>query len=116
MKFGILKDIFKCGKVAFFITMGISTFFTVVYYIFYNNSHPSLLDFIKNNLYYIGCFGFLICSGFFIQKNAVRPLKYQDSWNKMFSKLNLGLVVMFVSLFICMYGMVIQIALESNII
>jgi hypothetical protein len=116
MKLGILKDILKCAKVALFIAMGISIFFTFIYYIFYNNNHSSLLNFIKNNLYYIGSFGFLICSGFFIQKNAIRPLKYQDAWNKMFNKLNLGLVVMFISLFICLYGMVIQLTLESTII
>jgi hypothetical protein len=116
MKSGILKDIFKCTKIALFISVGISIFFTSIYYIFYNSGSSSLLYFIKNNLYYIGCFGFLISSGFFIQKNATRPLKYQDSWNRMFNKLNLGMVIMFVSLFICLYGMIIQLSLEATII
>lgn len=116
MKFAILKDILKCTKIALFISVGISILFTSIYYIFYNNGSSSLLYFIKNNLYYIGCFGLLISSGFFIQKNATRPLKYQDSWNKMFSKLNLGMVVMFVSLFICLCGIVIQLSLEAAII
>lgn len=112
MKSGILKDIFKCTKLAFFISLGIAIFFTLIYFIFYSSNDISLLNFIKNNLYYVGSFGLLISSGFFVQKNATRPLKYQDSWNKMFSKLNLGLVIMFVSLFICFYGMIIQLSLE----
>lgn len=116
MKSGIFKDILKCTKIALLISIAISIFFTAIYYIFYNSGSSSLLYFIKNNLYYIGCFGFLISSGFFIQKNATRPLKYQDSWNRMFSKLNLGMVVMFVSLFICLYGMIIQLSLETAII
>lgn len=116
LKSAILKDIFKCTKIALFISLGIAIFFTLIYYIFYSNNDISLLNFIKNNLYYVGCFGFLISSGFFIQKNATRPLTYQDSWNKMFSKLNLGFVVMFVSLFICFYGMIIQLSLETRII
>ena len=116
MKSGIIKDVFKCAKVALFIAIGISIFFTIIYYIFYNNGNLSLFNFIKNNLYYIGCFGFLISAAFFIQRNATRPLKYQDSWNKMFSKLNLGLVIMFISFFICLYGMIIQFSIESKII
>ena len=118
MKPGILKDILKCAELALFITIGVFIFFTAIYYIFYNNNNSpsSLFNFIKNNLYYIGCFGFLLCSGFFVQKKATRPLIYQDSWNKMFNKLNLGMVVLFISLFICLNGMIIQLLLESKII
>ncbi|MCR1898445.1 hypothetical protein NSA47_05500 [Irregularibacter muris] len=111
MTFKILKDIFKCAKLALFISSGIAVFFTLIYFIFYQGKDISLFGFIKNALYYIGCFGFLISAGFFIQKNATRPLTYQDAWNKMFSVLNLGLVIMFVSLFICFYGMIVQICI-----
>lgn len=116
MRFKIARDILKCAKIALFISIGAFILFGLIYIMFYTHRNINFLNFMKNNLYYIGCFGFLICSGFFIQKNANRSLEYQDEWNKMFHKLNLGLVVMFISFFICLYGMIIQLSLELKII
>lgn len=112
----IAKDIFKCAKIALYISIGAFIFFGLIYFLFYSHRDIGFLSYIKNNLYYIGCFGLIICCGFFIKKNANRSFKYQDDWNKMFNKLNLGFVVMFISLFICFYGMVIQLSIELKII
>ena len=115
MKFALIKDILKCAKIAFYIAVGTFIFFGIVYYLFNSRNSISLFNVIKNIFYYIGCFGLLISSAFFIQKNAVRPLNNHDAWSKMFRKLNLGLVIMFISLFICLYGMMIQILLEIKV-
>lgn len=115
MKFYLIKDILKCAKFALYITFGIFAFFGIIHYLFYSKNIINLFNTIKNTFYYIGCFGLLISSGFFIQKNAVRPLDNNDAWIKMFHKLNLGLVMMFISLFICLLGMIIQILLETKL-
>lgn len=116
MKSGFTKDILKCAKISLFIAVGIFLIFGLIYFTFYNNGTTSLSFFLKDSLYYIGCFGFLISIGFFMQKNATRPLKYQDQWNKMFSKLNLGFSIMFISFFICLYGMAIQLIVELKLL
>jgi len=113
MNFRIVKDILKCAKLAIFITLGIAVFFMLIFYIFYGVRGISLLNFIKNALYYIGSFGLLISTGFFVQKNGTRPLANYETWKKMFSNLNLGFVIMFISLFICLYGMFLQICIGN---
>lgn len=115
MKFYLIKDILRCAKFAFYIAIGIFVFFGIIHYLFYSKNILSLFNTVKNSFYYIGCFGLLISSGFFIQKNAVRPLDNNDAWVKMFHKLNLGFVMLFISLFICSLGMIIQILLEARI-
>lgn len=108
----LAKDIFKCMKVAFLISIIIFVLFSIIYYLFYGNSSVTILYFIKDRLYNIGCLGFLISVGFFMQRNATRPLTYRQKWETMFRKLNLGIVIMVISLFICIYGMVIQSFIE----
>ena len=112
----IAKDILKCGKIALFISIGAFIFFGLIYLLFSSYRDISFLSYMKNNLYYIGCIGLIICCGFFIKKNANRSFKYQDDWNRMFHKLNLAFVIFSISLFICFYGMMIQLFLELKII
>lgn len=111
-----LKDIVKCSKIALFISLGITFLFGIIYYLFFSKSLLILFTFIKNSLYYIGCFGFLISCGFFIKRDANRPLDYEDEWREKFKKLSLSFVILFISFFICLYGMVIQVFLESLLI
>lgn len=114
MKKTLFYDIIKCAKLAFLISLIISVFFGIIFFISTTHSTVPMLNFIKNGLYYIGCFGFLISGGFFIQRNANRPLNYNEKWRQLFSRLNLGLVIMFISLFICFYGMLIQVFIEAT--
>lgn len=116
MRPGIIKDILKCIKLALFIVLGICLLFGGIYLLFYSRSNTMFLNFLKNSLYYIGCFGLLISTGFLIQKNANRDFDYQEVWNKMFCRLNLGFVILFVSLFICLSGMAIQLFVEARLL
>jgi hypothetical protein len=113
MKFCFVRDLFKCAKIAFYIAVGVAIFATIIFCIFYDKHHMNLFGYIKNCLYYTGCFGFLVSVGFFVQKNATRPLVYQNEWRKIFYRLNLGFVIMFIGLMICMVGMLIQLITES---
>ncbi|MDF2673494.1 MAG: hypothetical protein K0R09_1759 [Clostridiales bacterium] len=111
----IAKDISKCARIALYISIGAFIIFGVIYLLFYSNRDIGFFYYMKNNLYYVGCIGLVICCGFFIKKNANRSFKYQDDWNRMFHKLNLAFVIFFISLFICLYGMIIQLLLEVKI-
>lgn len=109
----VIKDILKCGIISFITCLVICAFLGIVHVIFISSNMLAVFNFIKSSLYYIGSFGLFISAGFFIQKNGTRPLSYNDKWREHFSKLNLGLVIMFISLFMCFNGMVIQYFLEK---
>lgn len=112
MKSSLIHDLINCTKIAFYIASGAAVFFTLIYLIFYNNGDANIFVFIKNSLYYIGCFGFLISAAFFIKRDGTRPLHHEEQWKKHFHRFNLGFVVMWISLFICIFGMLIQLILE----
>ncbi len=114
MKSGLIHDLIKCIKIAFFIALAAAVLFSIIYFIFYNNGN--VFVFIKNSLYYIGCFGLLISAAFFIRRDATRPLKHEDDWKKLFYKFNLGFVIMWISLFVCIFGMLIQLISEVSLV
>jgi len=114
MVVGFLKDVFKCAKVALVALAIVWIIFGMVYYLFYCGSSVPVLMFIKDRLYNVGCFGFLVSVGFFMQRDATRPLDNRKQWENMFKKFNLGIVIMTVSVFICFYGMIIQLFLERS--
>jgi len=111
----VIKDILKCAKVALLVAAIVLIIFSVIYYLFYSGGSIPILPFLKDRLYNIGCFGFLISAGFFVQRDATRPLDYHKQWKKIFHRFNLGIVIMTVSFFTCLYGMLIQLFLERNI-
>lgn len=112
MKNDLFKDIFKCGKVAFIITLTVSVFFGIIFLLSSPYDSMSLLNFIKNGLYYIGLLSLLLSSGFLIKRNSTRSLNYNEKWGQIFRTLNIGRVLMLISLFICLYGVLIQLFIK----
>lgn len=108
----IIKDILKCAKVALLVAAIVSVLFGIIYYLFYRGGSIPVLQFLKDRLYNAGCLGFLISAGFFMQRDATRPLDYHKQWKRMFRRFNLGIVIMTVSFFVCFYGMIIQLFIE----
>jgi hypothetical protein len=106
-------DIVKCFKTALIISTFIFTVTIAIYLIKYHVININTLYILKNYLYYCGCSILFLAVGFFIQKRSYRPLEHQEEWNQLFKKLNLSLVIMFIGLFICSIGMIVQFTYES---
>lgn len=107
----IFKDFVKCGKLSAFPTAFIALI-SVLLGLFHRNLGPETAVSIKNGLYYTGSFGLLLSAAFFVQKNGNRPLDFQYEWRQHFKRFSLGFVVLFVSLFTCLWGVLIQLVYE----
>lgn len=105
-------DIGKCILISIFCALIIGVLAGLISLIAYGFDSFMIGDGIKRGLYYIGMFGLFISAGFFMQRDGTRPLAYNYEWKKYFKKFNLGFVIMFVSLFVCSIGMVLQNYLE----
>jgi hypothetical protein len=111
---GIIKDLVKCAVISIPFSAAFAIISGVISFIVYRGNVEAVLDVIKRTLYYTGMLGLGLSVGFFIQRDATRPLLYNDEWKKRFSVLNLGFVIMLVSLFICIAGMVVQNYIEMG--
>lgn len=107
-----LLDLLRCLKYAVIISLFVSIITSIFFISRYRCINLSLLNYFKKNLYYIGCFILFISIWFFIKPNTLRPLDYQNEWNKFFHKLSLAFVVMFTGLFTCCIGMLMQFIYE----
>lgn len=103
-----LLDIIKCYILSALISLVILIISWAIGLLFYRGDLLVLLNSVKKASYVIGIIGLFLSSGFFIQRNATRPLVYHEEWREWFKFLNLGFVIMFVSLFVCSFGMIAQ--------
>lgn len=111
MKF--ILDFLKCIALGIIISAAIGLVSGIVYAIIYKGSTIEILDGIKRMLYYIGGLGLLLSAAFFIKKDGIRPLIYDKEWKRYFAIMNLGFVIFFMNLTICIIGMLLQMHLEG---
>lgn len=103
-----LFDILKCLILALIISLVILSISGAIYFLLYKGDLMGILNSVKRANYTIGIVGLFLSSGFFVQRNATRPLVYHEEWRNHFKFFNLGFVIMFISLFVCSFGMVAQ--------
>lgn len=103
-----ITDILKCFAVALGIFLIILSISWAICFIMYRGDTLALLNAVKRGSYFIGIMGLFLSSGFFLQRNATRPLVYSEQWKSYFRFLNLGFVIMFVGFFLCSIGMIVQ--------
>jgi hypothetical protein len=108
-----ILDVGKCILASIICSIIIGAFAGIISLLVYGFNGLLIMEGIKKGLYYTGMLGLLLSAGFFMQRDATRPLAYNIEWKKYFEKLNLGFVIMFVSLFTCSIGMLIQNYLEK---
>lgn len=106
-------DLIKCLKYAILIFATLSAIIFIFFLIKHKSISLWLLSDIKKYLYYIGCLMLFVSAAFFVQKNSLRPLTYQNEWKKTFKVLSLPFVIMFTGLFTCTIGMIFQLIFES---
>lgn len=111
-----LLDLLRCLKYAVIISLFVNIISFVFFISKYGHINPYLLNYFSKNSYYIGCFILFISIWFFIKPSTLRPLDYQNEWNRLFHKLSLAFVVMFTGLFICCIGMFMQYIYELRAI
>lgn len=89
-----LLDILRCIYIGILIALGLGVFITLIALIF----RLDILQVIYTSWICTGSFGMLIGGISFLKPNTQRPLKYSTEWEKYFKKLNIGYVILLVSL------------------
>lgn len=110
----IMADIVKCLLIGIITSLAIAFIVGLFGFIIHKGNSNQIFELIKRFLYYIGMLGLLLSCGFFVQRDATRPLIYNDEWKKYFKQLHLGFVIMFINLSLCLIGMIIQILIEAG--
>lgn len=113
--FNFFKDILRCLYVGFCISAGILLLSGLILLIIYGLDIFKILSVATSVLYFAGSLGLFLSAGFFMKRDGTRPLVYKDQWKKYFKKLNIGFVVMFISLSIIVAGVIMQYIIEKNL-
>lgn len=109
----LFRDLIKCLKYALLATIILSSL-TFIFFVIINKSiNLWLLSDIIRHLYYLGCLILFLSVCFFFQNNTLRPLPHKKEWKEKFRVLPLHFVIMFMGLFICSMGMLLQFVFES---
>lgn len=109
----LILDFLKCIALGIILSAAIGLVSGIIYAIIYKGSTIDILEGVKRMLYYIGGLGLLLSAAFFVQKDGIRPLVYDKEWKHYFSIMNLGFVILFMNLTICIIGMILQMHLEG---
>lgn len=112
--FNFFKDILRCAYIGICISAGVLLLVGLILPIIIGFDIFRIFDGAKNVLYFAGSLGLFLSAGFFMKRDGTRPLVYKDKWKKYFKKLNIGFVIMFVSLSIIIMGIIIQYNLEKR--
>lgn len=107
-----LQDILRCMVVGFAISLGLSIISGLILLIIFGTNAALVFGWIKSINYFVGAMGLLLSGGFFMKRDGTRPLIYKDEWKKYFKQMNIGFVVMFISLFIVLVGVLIHYNLD----
>ncbi|MDO6353697.1 hypothetical protein Q3V94_01175 [Caloramator sp. CAR-1] len=108
-----INDALKAMGIGFAISLIILSISWAICFIVYKGNTFLVFNGVKNSLYYIGILILFLSAAFFIQRDATRPLNYEDEWKKHFKVLNLGFVILFIGIAINVAGMVIQNIIEK---
>lgn len=114
--FNFFKDILRCLYVGICISIGILLLSGVILFIIYGFNIFKILSGATSVIYFAGSLGLFLSAGFFMKRDGTRPLVYKDQWKKYFKKLNIGFVVMLVSLSIIVIGVIMQYIIEKNML
>ena len=105
-------DILKCIALGIILSVTVGLIIGIIFAIIHKGNMISIFEGIKKAIYYIGGLGLLLSAAFFVQKDGIRPLVYDKEWKKYFSVLNVGFVIFFMNITICIIGMFLQMYLE----
>lgn len=108
-----IKDALKAMGIGFILSLIILSISWVICFIMYGGNTFLVFNGVKNSLYYIGIITLFLSAAFFIQRDATRPLNYEDEWKKHFKVLNLGFVILFIGIAINVAGMIVQNIIEK---
>ncbi|MCX7904935.1 MAG: hypothetical protein N2486_10560 [Caloramator sp.] len=108
-----IKDALKAMGIGLVLSLIILSISWAICFIMYRGNTFLVFNGVKNSLYYIGILILFLSAAFFVQRDATRPLNYEDEWKKHFKVLNLGLVILFIGIAINIVGMVIQNLIEK---
>ncbi|KRQ87125.1 hypothetical protein ABG79_00923 [Caloramator mitchellensis] len=111
---GLFRDIIISMAIGAGISLVLVSISWVICLFLYRGEINSTLFFIKNALYYVGIFTLFLSAAFFMQRNATRPLEYEDEWKEHFKVLNLGLVILFIAIAITTTGMLLHFIIERR--
>lgn len=112
---GILKDLFRCFKLSlkiFLIPLILGALVGVIASI--SKGEFLLLEIfssINRAAIRISCFGLAIAGIGLIKTRMMEPLNYEEKWAEYFSVLNLVGAIFFISLFMLVYSIIIDVAL-----
>ena len=109
---GFTLDLLKCIALGIILSVVVGLISGIIFAIIHKGNMLSTFEGIKRMLYYFGVLGLLLSAAFFVQKDGIKPLIYDKEWKQYFSVLNIGFVIFFMNITICMIGMFLQIYLE----
>jgi hypothetical protein len=112
---GILKDLFRCFKLSlkiFLIPLTLGAVVGLIASISRGEFYlQEIFGFVNRMTIRVSCFGLAISAIGLVKTRMMEPLNYEEQWAKYFSVLNLVGAIFFISLFMLIYSVIIDVAL-----
>jgi hypothetical protein len=112
---GILKDLFRCLKLSlkiFLIPLILGVVVGLIASIARGEFYlQEIFSFVNRMTIRISCFGLAISGIGLVKTRMMEPLNYEEKWAEYFSVLNLVGAIFFISLFMLIYSVIIDVAL-----
>jgi flagellar biosynthesis protein FliQ len=112
---GILKDIVRCLKLSlkiFLVPLVLGVVVGLIASIVRGEFYiQEIFSFVNRMTIRISCFGLAIAAIGMVKTRMMEPLNYEEKWAQYFSVLNLVGAIFFISLFMLIYSVIIDVAL-----
>jgi len=100
-----IKDVARCIYIGILIAAGIGVVMVIAALVF----RGDILDILYRAYIYIGCLAISVAGISFLMPKTLRPLDYNEDWERYFSKLNIGYVILLIGLTLLAAGVVLSI-------
>ncbi len=101
---GLMKDIIKSLIVGFTVSFVLVILSGIGSFLFSHGNIITILDTIKNTLFFIGAMGLFVCAGFIAKRESRRPLKNKNAWKEQFKVIHFPSVIGIIDITILFAG------------
>ena len=112
---GILKDLFRCFKLSlkiFLIPLILGALVALITSISNGEFYlPEIFRIINRMIIRVSCLGLAIAGIGLVKTRMMEPLNYEEKWAEYFNVLNLVGAIFFISLFMLIYSVLIDVVL-----
>ena len=103
-----VKDISYCLKISCYFFSAAFLLGTLIGFISYGFNFKGIIIWGCRVVQYFAVFGYILSGISFIRQELMRPLNYQEQWEKYFKKLNLAGVILFMSIFNTLFSFIME--------